>query len=287
MLAEIEIVRRFKRWRGGRESEPTLPWETIGYAPDWWEAETERLFAGLRELQDEALRLICPSGGGNADLLRPGEVRGVLEGIATWDITEDDRVTLEVPTGFYLDSPLLDYRTVSFYGAAESRPGGSRLRRLQDLAAQVQYLSGCRPWEAIGYLLCGEIPWVPAIEVKVGDPPACIQIVSRHPEVPVEVFAAAYKQARQSLGVTRGRSRDRRSGWPAVVYEFVEKWRKANGRLRWKEIWEQFAVSHPDAPYVRSGSLDSLRVTYYQKRTQHEERSRAPQGSSQVGRSPT
>ncbi len=213
------------------------------------------------------------------EYLDPREVRMALNGIADWDLGPGEEVTLDIPTGFYEYTSLLTFETVTFT-ARERRPtrrGPERngLRRLHGLAGQVEYATGCRSWEALGFLLCNEIPWIPAVQVEAGQPPGCISVLIRHPEISLQVITDGIKAARRELGVEHGRRPDLRTGWPSVVYEFVEEWRKENpGRLRWPPIYDAFAARHPEAPYVRGKSgrqgLASLCETYRQERVGRE-----------------
>jgi hypothetical protein len=272
VISEIEVVSRFRQHQRGRPSGPIGAWETVGYSPDWWDGELKRMFAGLRELQHEAIAMFPVPG----DFLSPDDVPRVLEDAAATDLGPGDNITIEVPTGFDLyDIPLLLFDSMTFTGPATGFAAQAtqtnRLRRLQELATQVEYLSGCQPGEAIAYLLCGQFPWVAPIEIRRDEPPGSIEIRVRHPEIPVEVVTAAYKDARREMGVRRGRSSGLRSGWPAAVYDFVTEWREANpGGLKWKKIQEAFLRRYPDAPY--GANLSSLQETFYQERWRREHR---------------
>ena len=266
------------RWRRDHKRQRGPAW-TSDYSPPWWDGEIERLFGALRDLQDEALSLVYGESGELREHLRPHDVKKVLGGVAAWDLAPGERVTLEVPTSFYYHSDLLSFKTLTFVGQ-EAHHGGhrektNRLLRLQELIDQVEYATGCRSGEALGFLLCDVVPWVPALRVEAGRPPGSIKILIRQPEIALDVVTGAIKAARRELGVDRGRPPELRTGWPSVVYVFVEAWHKTHpGRLRWPPIYQAFGKRHPDAPYVRGKGegegLASLRETFYQERRRRE-----------------
>lgn len=276
--SDVRAELRKGRWQRDHKGQRGPAW-TSGYSPPWWDDEIERLFGTLRHLQDEALSLVYGEDGEPREHLHPHEMKKVLGGIAEWELAPGERVTLDVPTGFYNHSNLLSIKTLTFVGQedhdGEHREKTNILHRLQELIDQVEYAAGCRSWEALGFLLCNEVPWVPALQVEAGRPPGSIKILIRQPEIALDVVTDAIKNARRELGVERGRPPDMRTGWPAAVYGFVEEWRKANpGRLRWPPIYKAFGERHPDAPYVRGKGegegLDSLRETFYQERRRRE-----------------
>ena len=277
VVSDLKAVLRNRRSRRDQSRGRAPSWQT-GYSPDWWDSEVARLFANLTNLQDKALLLIRGGEAESREYMQPQQVRKVLDGIAEWDLLPGEQMTLDVPTGFYDHSPLLTYATVTFTGGEGGRGRvPNRLRRLAEIAEQVQYATGCRLWEALGFLLCNEVPYVPALQIEVGRPPGSIQIIVRHPEISLQVINDGIKAARKELGVEHGRPPDLRTGWPSVVYEFVMQWSKENpGRLDWPRIHDLFAARNPDAPYVRGKNiferegLDSLRETLYQERRRRE-----------------
>jgi hypothetical protein len=275
---DLRAVLRGLRGRRDQARGRSPLWRT-GYSPEWWDSAIERLFGSLRHCQDEALLLVRGDEAGDRGYLDPRHVKKVLEQIADRDLLPGEHVTMDVPTGFYDHGPLLSFATTTFVGReggrADCRGAVSRLRRLSEVAEQVRYVTGCHSWEALGFLLCDEVPWVPALQIDVGRPPGCINVLIRHPEISLQVINDGIKEARRELGVEHGRPPDLRTGWPPVVYEFVEEWRKEKpGRLRWPQIYDAFAARYPDAPYVRGKKdrqgLASMRETYRQERGRRE-----------------
>lgn len=267
----MAVRRRLSYQRRVRDQSGVQVQSHVGYAPDWWDLEIERLFDTLRPLQEEALRLIQVRE--SAPLLRVEQVPGALRDLAA-DANQPlgEQITLDVPYGYYDDTPLLIYRCIVFdgrgpdMGLPRESPGLHPLRRLQALVVRVEHATGCRQWEAIGFLLCDDIPWVPAIELQIDRQLGSTTIRVRHPEIPIHIVTAAYVDARRELA--GGASlRDRTpSGWPSLVYGFVSDWRTTHpGRLSWLPIFAGFAARYPSAPYVRHSKLASFRETFYRE----------------------
>ena len=84
-----------------------------------------------------------------------------------------------------------------------------------------------------------------------------------HPEVPVEVVAAAYKDRRRELGGRTDAYHRITSGWPGEVFDFVTAWSESHpGLRRWEKIFTAFRKRHRKAPY---STLDSFRETFYRE----------------------
>ncbi len=267
VVSDTMAVRRAERERQrGRDTEDRT-WEPyLLYTPDWWDLRIDRMFARLRPRQREALALLDPPHPAD-EVLPVRKVPAALRGLAAASLPADVEITLDVPTGYHDYSPLLTYRRMVFRGQAHD-PAGSPVRdrglqRLETLAIRVAEATGCRQWEAIGYLLCDEVPWVPVLDVSLDREHMSVTLRIHHPEVPVEVVAAAYKTSREELGAREDTHHRFTSGWPGAVDNFVTEWQRAHGgRRHWPQMFAEFRARYPKAPY---GSLESFRETCYRK----------------------
>jgi hypothetical protein len=107
------------------------------------------------------------------------------------------------------------------------------------------------------------VPWVPVVEVSLNKEVGSIAIRVRHPEVPVEVVAAVYKDRRRELGGRTDTYHRITSGWPGEVFDFVTAWSESHpGLRRWERIFAAFRKRHRKAPY---STLDSFRETFYRE----------------------
>jgi hypothetical protein len=259
VFADTMAVRRAERERQRRRDTEGPGWEDYPYAPDWWDLKVDGLFARLRPLQRQALALLAPPR-------KPGETLSVedvpseLRVLADVGLPAGVDITLDVPNGHYDYSPLFTYQRMVFPGQLPLTARG-RLARLEALALRVEQASGCRQWDALGFLLCDQVPWVSVVEVSLDKQVGSIAIRVRHPEVPVEVVAAVYKERREELGARQDRHHRVASGWPGAVDNFVTEWAaRNNGRRHWPQIFPEFCARYPNAPY---GSLESFRETCY------------------------
>lgn len=279
VLLDTLAVRRHRRWKSSKRDGGGQTWEPyLAYSPGWWDREVDDLFARLRPLQERAVSLMAlPRAGQFLEAERvPAALRRLAGATA---LPADVMLVLEVPMGYLEDSPQLNFKRMTFGGDWPGRenetgvPGVHPLHSLLALTVRVQHATGCRQWEALGYLLCDEVPWVPAVEVQVDSVLRSIAIRVRHPEVPVDAVAAAYKDARSELGAHQRVLRKITTGWPAKVFEFVTEWEQSHpGRLRWLPIYAEFSTRYPAATY---SNPVSLRETFYRERERRRQEAHA------------
>ena len=211
-MAARRVERERLRRRHNAGGQTWRPYDT--YAPEWWDLEAERLFKQLRPLQGEALTLVNPPGQ-EGELVKVEDVAAELSQLADDSIPSSVDITLEVPYVQYdtYNEPELTTSRLVFPGQLPLTAGG-RLARFEALALRVEEATGCRQGDAIGFLLCDRVPWVPAVEVLVDKRVMSTVIRVHHPEVPVEVVAAAYKDWRRELGGRTDTRHRTTSGWP-------------------------------------------------------------------------
>jgi len=260
-------VRRAERERLRRRDTEGPGWEDYPYAPDWWDLKVDGLFARLRPLQRQALALLAPPRKPD-ETLSVEDLPSELRVLADVGLPAGVNITLDVPNGNYDHSPLLTFGRMVFPGQLPLTARG-RLARLEALALRVEQASGCRQWDALGFLLCDQVPWVPVIEVSLDKQVDSIAIRVHHPEVPVEVVAAVYKERREELAARQDKHHRVTSGWPGAVDNFVTEWQRGHpGRRHWPQIFAEFCAQHPKAPY---GSLESFRETCYREEKRRRE----------------
>jgi hypothetical protein len=227
-------------------------------APEWWPAECRRALERFREDQRRTLADFGLLGeDGSARFAALEEVCSVVRVVATQEPEAGERLQLRVPTGPYEHTLLLDFamvtgwrgrwpdREMDFLRDRPSQrmvPGEGRFARLYDRTRVLADMTGCYEEDAVAFLLCGRVPWMPWIELLYDDACDATLIRVRHPEVSATEVAAAFRDfspGRTYLFGRRGRQRRRRL-WPERVETFVDAYRAEHSGFRWDPAYKAF-----------------------------------------------
>lgn len=159
--------------------------------------------------------------------------------------------------GFHLPPPIGSDGSVREMTPAE-RASEQKLYRLAQAAQKIADETGCLREEAVDYLLGGETPFLPYVDVALDQRYGGYVIIVRDRRIPVNDVAAFYRHRRDSYGSL---PRQPREG-PYLVVQFVEEAWKVNPREPWSVMYERFSEEHPG----RYGSMKSFRQTFYSKK---------------------
>lgn len=233
-------------------------------APEWWPAECRRALEHFREDQRRTLTDFGLLGeGGSARFAALEEVYLVVHELAAQEPEAGERLQLRVPTGPYGQTPLLDFSIVNGWrGRWPDReidplrdrppqkmvPGEGRFARLYDRTRVLTDMTGCYEEEAVAFLLCDRLPWMPWIELLYDDRRDATVIRVRHPEVSAAEVGAAFREFNFRLGRTylfgrRGRQRRRRL-WPERVETFVDAYRAEHSGISWDPAYKAFCETY-------------------------------------------
>ena len=282
-------VRRGGKSTGAEEGAPRAPqWWLLGESQVWARYEAQRReMAALFGLLDER---------SEARTLDAVEMPAIIEEVAQGERPEGDWLLLEVPKGwkdtlvaadgsedYGLDSevrpvwrgfhrpPPIARDGLLRESTPAERAAEQRLYRLAEAAQRIAGETGCLPGEAVEYLLGGEKPFLPYVDVTFDPRYRGYVVVVRDRRIPVGDVAAYYRHYRDRFGSLARQPKEA----PYLVVQFVEEARAAEPRLTWRELFERFDAEYPD----RYGSMKSFRQTFYTKRsTAPGKRRRRPKG---------
>ena len=245
------------------------------YHPPWWERELMAWHENWRPLQAEALALVAPT---SPNPLPPQDVAKTMKRIALEELAPGESVRVKFPFEETFHRTVRS-RWVRLRGSepqlsllepAPPRPGTHRLQRLMDLAQILATKADCTEQQALGFLLC-DIP-IPHVAVDaIGlerDRQRFVDIRVNSLDVPADVVAAAYKDARSSLGVRRARAVPRQSDWPSIIFAFVEARTPPRGKRDWVRIFEEFKAdpAHAECPSAKSDNRRSFGQIYFREK---------------------
>ena len=238
---------------GGRES-PRSP-----EGPSWWGTETERHFERLRPLQERILTLLdMTDDEGHPTPLPVDEISVRLRAIAGKEKPGGDAWSLPVPTyrdeehGWFHLQELIVWRGPN--GPWEEQ----RLWRLAQAAEHVTKKTGCSEEDALVFLLCDEVPFVPWVQTHWDAVNGVIELKVRNPRVSPSDVATAYRSLRDAFF-----GKKRRGGeWPIVAKDFVDRLKERSEWTDWSRAFELFKEKHSDQPYA---SVQSFQQAVYSR----------------------
>ncbi len=264
--------------------------------PPWWPAKVQEMFAGLETLEAEARTILDLP-----DLVPVQDVRGLLEARADLERREGDRLRLYYPTGFpelpfgfmtvrrgysrdeYIDTWNGENPAAEAVGAfvkGEVAAAGTLLRqvkpwnppeqplaRIVGLQDRVPRLTGCDPWQAVAFLLCGEVPSLPAVRIEASGLGSArwVRVMVGDVRIGGEKVAAVYATHRSRVlkaGEAAARGRQP-SEWPHRVRVFVDECVRAGryvrpgGRPDWTAMYAAFQKEWADkgSPFTNRRSF--------------------------------
>lgn len=278
------------------------PWCAGPAPPPRWIARVRLIMKRYRPLQADILGL-C----GLDDFVDRSRLPALLNGLAAGDVAEGEVVTLELPAG--LDDThvvgrlgvhinpwisALRYtaerreaddpdRFPSFdtWLAKENEGLMGRLTCLGKLSLVVEHIAretGCERWEALTYLLCGELPdltWVRARRVMRPATGETYVVEVGASNVPAEDVRRAYLEARGTLSAGPRGPEVHPSSTQVDLYEFVRPLRGQG--IPWSEIREAWNARPGVKPYEKTRTLE---VAYLRARNRVEAAAHAKSGRS-------
>ena len=280
-LAEM-MAEHCLEWRAAPRSEDAPPVsrraangsEALPEPPRWWLPQERGIWARYGKLRREMSTLFgLPERDDEGGMFAVEELREVFSRIAQAERDEGDWLLLEVPTGF--DETLIETELWPVWRGFHAPPpvdrDGSRrdvtaaeraseqkLYRLAEASQRIADETGCLRGEAVAFLLCGERPPIPYVDVTLDPRYRGYVVIVRDRRIPVRDVAAHYRAHRDLYGPL---SRQPQEG-PYLVVQFVEDAWAREPSLSWLELYERFSSEHPG----RYGSMGSFRQTFYSKR---------------------
>lgn len=262
-------------------------------APASWTARTHGIMRRYLPLQDAMLVMF-----GLTTVITAKEIPRVLEAAVDADAEEGDVVAIALPPeldddvvigrlGIHMNPWLLAMRysmkreqspdpaRFPTYDAwlAERQAGLlQRLTRVGKLSFVIDHMvkeTGCEPWQALAYLLCGRVPELPWVRVRrehrvaVGDT-WVIEVAA--PGVPARDVQKAYVAARDAFETASGGEADESSAGTPSLYDFVRPLREQD--VPWHEIRALWNAQPGVHQYEKTKTLE---VAYLRARRQREE----------------
>ena len=253
--------------------------------PVWWVLGESEIWQRHEPLRREMLALFNRlDAEGEPEALDPEEMTSIIDEVARGARQEGDWRLLEVPLG-WRENAFLSTSDEPLYGLASEvrvvwrgfhrpppidsdgslreptaaeRAAEQKLFRLAEAAQKVADQTGCLCDEAVVYLLGGERPFLPYVDVTIDPRYAGYVIIVRDRRIPVSDVAAFYRDRRDSFGPLTRQPKES----PYLVVQFVEEAKAQDPSLKWTQLYELFAAENPGR-YV---SMTSFRQTYYSKR---------------------
>lgn len=275
-LAEAadDVVTHILEWRSlpPREIRAVRP-----APPSWWTAESEARLRRYEKVRVSVLATFGLMDGDEPHFLKIGEVAGFVSAIRSAESATGDWLTLHVPTELTpLDDDngdhFLDSEAVVVWrgsSRADLRDGGylreptiaeraqeQRLSRLVEVSESIASRIGCRPAEAVAYLLCDYHPRTPWVQASYSREHGGYLIVVRDVRVRPEDVAQAYRYRRDALGL---RTRAPQAGPLAVVKHVDAAMQRAD--FSWSRAYESFCEKYGE----RYKNLHTFKNTYSRK----------------------
>lgn len=246
--------------------------------PPWWSAESEARLLRFEKVRRAVLGTFGLMDGGRPQFLEVTEVAGFLSVIHAGEKASGDWLALHVPTeltplddegeGHYLQAEeVLVWRGSS---RTELRDGDvlrdptvaeraqeQRLARLAEVSQRIADRIGCRPSEAVAYLLCDYHPRTPWVQASYSRAHDGYVIIVRDVRVTPDDVARAYRHRRDVLGL---RTRAPQAGPLAVVKHVDEA--KRHPDFSWPRAHESFCEEYGE----RYTTLKSFQNTYSRKK---------------------
>jgi len=276
-LAETaaDVVDRVLEWRSlpRREIPAVRP-----AAPPWWSAESEARLCRYEKVRENVLGTFGLMDGGQPHFLKITEVASFVSAIAAGEQERGDGLVLHVPTELTpLDDEGRDYfleaeAALVWRGSSrtELRDGRflreptvaeraceQRLARLAEVSQAIADRIGCRPAEAVAYLLCDYHPRVPWVQTSYSHEHDGYVIVVRDGRVTPDDVAQAYRYRRDVLGL---RTRAPQAGPLAVVRHIDAAKKRAD--FSWPAAYASFCEKYGK----RYTTLKSFQNTYSRKK---------------------
>jgi hypothetical protein len=237
--------------------------------PDWWPLSVAQMFSKFERVQRYwSRRLGCCDEHGVVGFLALNDVAPLLNSLAQHEQQIGDSTFLYVPresgpidsgypgdaygygdVGQLIGDPLRVYRGLRLEPLDRElrRARQQPLAQLADDAAMVARMTGCRPEEAVAFLLCDRIPArVPWVVADVEDDGGLVIRVGI-PEVTPKDVSDAYREVKKAYFGRDAGSRRRRLGDAYELIKFIGS-RFPDGRVTgWSGLHEEFDALHPGA----------------------------------------
>jgi hypothetical protein len=251
--------------------------------PDWWPLSVALMFSKFEWLQVEMLRRLGRADErGVVSFMALGDVAPLLKSLAQCQEPVGDSTLLYIPreseaidsgypgdafgygdTGQLFSEPLRVYRGVRLEPLDRElrRARQQPLAQLADDAAMVARKTGCRPEEAVAFLLCDRIPyWVPWVAAGWEDDGGLVIRVGI-PEVTPKDVSDAYREIRKTYFGPDAGSRRRRLGDAYELVKFIAA-RFPDGHVTgWAGLHEEFDRLHPGA-YSSADTMQTIFSKY-------------------------
>jgi len=243
--------------------------------PAWWQLQEREIWARYEGERREMRMLFgLPDADGPEGLFALEELFDVFSEVARSERDEGDWVLLEVPLGWdemqvvtevwpawrgFHAPPPVDRDGGRCELTPAARATEQRLYRLARASQRIADETGCLPGEAVVFLLCGERPLLPYVDVAYDPRYRGYVMVVRDRRIPARDVELHYRVLRDRLGPLARRPQE----GPYLVVEFVDDAWAAEPKLTWAELYERFTAKHPG----RYGSMGSFRQTFYSKRS--------------------
>jgi hypothetical protein len=291
---EEDYERAFMTASARRARAEATQWAASIPPPPRWAARARVVMKRYVQLQGSMLVMF-----GLADPIPREEVPSVLETAVGSDAQSGEVVTVQLPPGLGTDvvvgrlgidmNPWLSAMRYSMKREESSDPTRfpsydrwlaehraglmQRLTRFGKLSFVIDHVvkeTGCEPWEALTYLLCGEIPELPWVRVRcesraaVGDT-WVIEVAA--PMVPARDVKQAYVAARDSSVSCGDRDHPHDpSGAQTELYEFVLPLREEG--IPWAEIQRRWNARPGAKHYEKTKTME---VAYLRARRRIED----------------
>jgi hypothetical protein len=254
--------------------------------PDWWPLSVAQMFSKFQWLQVDSLRRLgCCDEHGVVGFLALRDVLPLVCSLAQSEQHIGDSTFLHVPHGEgaidygdpgypgddygYGDTGQLLASTMRVFRGLYLEPLDRELRRarqqpLAQLADDAQMLArktGCRPEEAVAFLLCDRIPsWVPWVVADYEDDGGLVIRVGI-PEVTARDVSDAYREIKKLYFERDAGSRRGRLGDAYELVKFVGS-RFPDGKVtKWAELHREFDALHPGA-YASAATMQTTFSKY-------------------------
>jgi hypothetical protein len=266
--------------RAASQEVPSSEWLAGVPAPPRWTARAHAIMKRYIPLQQAVLQIFSADQFVAREDLYP-----LLTSVASADSQQGDVVAVELPPGADEDSVIgrlgvhanpwfLAMRYLSERHDAQSSRGQltfdewlraeregtlSRLTRLGKLSFLIEHIAeetGCERWQALSFLLCGEVPELPWVRVRRTERPAVgdtWQIQVGGPDVSAADVGRAYEAARASTSASPGEGRDAIEECRKLC-DFVRPLRERG--VSWAEVRERWNALPGAKRYEKTKTME-------------------------------